>query len=355
MARRKEAHGKDRAPNESDAKSRELEETRAAHIDELIERIKRSADKLKDDGSSRGDLKILSRAIAELRYAFKVFSPYRNQRKVTIFGSARTPAGEPAYEQAVRLGAAMAELDWLVVTGAGCGIMEAGHRGAGRKNAMGLNIMLPFEQSANPVILGDPKLVNMKYFFTRKLMFVKECDAVVCLPGGFGTLDEGLEVLTLLQTGKRDIVPLVFLDEPGGDYWSKFNGYIVQELLSRELISEEDLNLYLITDSCDKAVEEIANFYRVYHSMRFVRQDLVFRLREAPADDLLQAINHYFQDILSKGVFEIRAALPEERDEYEIVDLPRLVFRFNRRNLGRLRLLINTLNRGEVLPAEHTV
>ncbi len=192
-------------------------------IADLIAEIKMSADKLATDRTSRGDLKLLSRALRELRYAFKVFTPYRNRRKVTVFGSARTRPHDPAFEQAVAFGRAMAEHEWLVVTGAASGIMEAGHIGAGRENSMGLNIMLPFEQYANPVIAGDTKLVHMKYFFTRKLMFVKECDAVCLLPGGFGTLDEGLEVLTLLQTGKRDMVPVVFLDAPGGAILGRFS------------------------------------------------------------------------------------------------------------------------------------
>ena len=174
--------------------------------------------------TSRGDLKILSRTLRELRYAFKVFSPYRRSRKVTVFGSARTPPDEPAYQQAVDFGRAMAEAGWLVVTGAASGIMEAGHVGAGRENSMGLNIMLPFEQSANPVIAGDPKLVHMKYFFTRKLMFVKECDAVVpASPAASARSTKALEVLTLLQTGKRDMVPVVLLDAPGGQFWQRLS------------------------------------------------------------------------------------------------------------------------------------
>jgi uncharacterized protein (TIGR00730 family) len=191
-------------------------------IAELIQRIRESADKLASDRTSRGDLKILSRTLRELRYAFKVFSPYRHTRKVTMFGSARTPSGQPAYAQAVAFGRKMAASEWRVVTGASSGIMEAGHVGAGREHSMGLNIILPFEQAPNRIIAGDRKLVNMKYFFTRKLMFVKESDAVCLLPGGFGTLDEGLEVLTLLQTGKRDMMPVVLLDEPGGDFWAGF-------------------------------------------------------------------------------------------------------------------------------------
>ena len=252
-------------------------------IAELIERIRESADKLATDKTSRGDLKILSRTLRELRYAFKVFTPYRHLRKVTVFGSARTPPEQPAYAQAVAFGRAMAEHEWLVVTGAASGIMEAGHVGAGREHSMGLNILLPFEQAANPVIAGDPKLVHMKYFFTRKLMFVKESDAICLLPGGFGTLDEGLEVLTLLQTGKRDMVPVVFLDEPGGDYWSGFQQFIRRHLLDGGMIDADDLGLYRMTDRVDEAVEEILGFFRVYHSMRYVRGKLVLRLHQLPA------------------------------------------------------------------------
>ena len=223
-------------------------------IAELIQTIKESADKLASDHTSRGDLKILSRTLLELRYAFKVFSPYRHTRKVTVFGSARTPPDQPAYQQAVAFGRAMAEHDWLVVTGAASGIMEAGHAGAGREHSMGLNILLPFEQSANPIIAGDRKLVYMKYFFTRKLMFVKESDAFCLMPGGFGTLDEGLEVLTLLQTGKHDMMPVVLLDEPGGDYWTAFDQFVRRHLLDRGMIGAEDLSLYRLTDRVDEAV-----------------------------------------------------------------------------------------------------
>src|SRR5262245_34605896 len=205
-------------------------------ISDLIALIRESADKLHADRTDRGDLKILSRTLRELRYAFKVFANYRGRRKVTVFGSARTRPEAATYKQAIELGREMAERDWLVVTGAASGIMEAGHRGAGREHSMGLNIMLPFEQSANEVIRDDPKLVNMKYVFTRKLMFVKECDAVVGLPGGFGTLDEALEVLTLLQTGKGEVVPVVFLDEKGGTYWSDFQKFVDKHLLHGGMI-----------------------------------------------------------------------------------------------------------------------
>jgi uncharacterized protein (TIGR00730 family) len=319
---------------------------------DLITQIKDTADRLAADEPARGDLKILTRAIRELRYAFKVFSPYRRRRKVSIFGSARTRPDNPEYIQALDYGRMMAEQKWMVVTGAASGIMEAGHRGAGVESAMGLNIMLPFEQSANSVIAGDPKLVHMKYFFTRKLMFVKECDAVVCLPGGFGTLDEALEVLTLLQTGKRDLIPVVLLDAPGGDYWPQFHGFIVRNLLSRQMISPEDLNLYKLTDNCQEAVDEVLGFFKVYHSMRYVRNKLVFRLHKAPTPELLAAINDHFGDILSSGQFTLSSPLDEETDETDLVVLPRLVFHFNRRSLGRLRVLIDSLNAGRIVSAD---
>jgi uncharacterized protein (TIGR00730 family) len=241
----------------------------------------------------------------------------------------------------------MAQMGWMVVTGASTGIMQAGHEGAGRENSMGLNIMLPFEQNANPVIVGDAKLVHMKYFFTRKLMFVKECDATVCLPGGFGTLDEGLEVLTLLQTGKHDMMPVVLLDPPGGTYWKALDQFIKDQLLGGGMISPPDLNLYRITDSCEEAVEEIRKFYSVYHSMRYVKSNLVLRLHRELSSEVLAEIGQEFGDILNGGEFRQSTALPAERNEPQIRSLPRLVFSFNRRDLGRLRQLINHINESQ--------
>ena len=253
------------------------------------------------DHPSRGDLKIISRTLRELRYAFKVFSPYRRLRKVTMFGSARTPPEHPTYKIAVEFGRAMAAHHWLIITGAASGIMEAGHVGAGRENSMGLNILLPFEQSANKVIAGDAKLVHMKYFFTRKLMFVKETDAICLMPGGFGTLDEGLEVLTLLQTGKHDMLPIVMLDEPGGDYWREWQRFVEKQLLGRGMISPEDLSLYKLTDTVEEAVAEILGFYRVYHSMRYVREQLVLRLMQAPSEALLESSTPILPTFFSKA------------------------------------------------------
>ena len=326
-----------------------IDHDRSRYVEDLIQTIKDTADKLAADGSTRGDLKLLSRAIRELRYAFKVFTPYRRTRKVTVFGSARTQPLEPAYLAAVELGRAMAENRWLVVTGAASGIMEAGHVGAGRENSMGLNIMLPFEQSANSIIAGDTKLVHMKYFFTRKLMLVKECDAVVCLPGGFGTLDEAMEVITLLQTGKRDMVPVVLLDAPGGTYWRGLQEFVEKELLGNRMISPEDLSLFKLTDDVNVAVAELLGFFRIYHSMRYVKHQLVFRLNEQLSPRLLDDINASFRDILASGQFEQTEALPAERDEPELAAVPRLVFHFNRRALGRLRQLIDAINRGSVV------
>lgn len=311
---------------------------------DLYRVMRHTIDRMEKDQMARGDLKILSRSLRELRYAFKVFRPYRRRRKVTIFGSARTKPDHPDYQSAVQLAEQMAGHGWMVITGAGGGIMEAGHRGAGREASMGLNIMLPFEQGANPYIEGDPKLVTMKYFFTRKLMFVKECSGVVCCGGGFGTLDEALETLTLMQTGKQTILPLVLLDNPDGSYWSDFGVFIKKQLLAGGMISPEDVELYKITNSVDEAIGEILTFYHRYHSMRYVKNQLVLRLTERLPEEKMEQIETEFADIVAKGKYEQRGALPEESGEPDLADLPRLVFQFNRRSLGRLRMLINCIN-----------
>lgn len=305
---------------------------------ELIRRLRHAAAHLPADATPRDDLKILSQTLRELRRAFTVFAPYRSQRKVTVFGSARTPRDAPAYEAAVQLGKSLAAHGWFVVTGASTGIMEAGHRGAGRERSMGLNIMLPFEQAANEIIRDDSKLVTMKYFFTRKLMFVKECDAVVCLPGGFGTLDEAFEVLTLMQTGKRELMPLVFLDAPGGSFWQDWLKYVRRHLLDGGMISPEDLSLFRVTDSVEETVDEILQFYRVFDRMEYVHNQLVLHLKEAIATEKLNGIQRDFADILIDGDFrqEINPPGSSRRSQ--------LVFHFNRRSLGRLRELINELN-----------
>lgn len=315
-----------------------------AQQSDLLDTMRQTIDRLEKDGTTRGDLKILSRTLRELRYAFKVFQPYRRRRKVTVFGSARTPPEDPAYQQAVEFGRAMSRHGWMTITGAGNGIMAAGHVGAGKELSMGLNIHLPFEQSSNAVIEGDPKLVTMKYFFTRKLMFVKECSAVVSLPGGFGTLDETAEVLTLLQTGKQTMLPVVLLDQPGGDYWQHFGEFITKTLLADGMISPEDQALYKIVDSVDAAVEETLNFYRVYHSLRYVGDTLVMRVCQKLSEEELAGLNERFASILVEGTIEQVAALPEESNEPELADYPRLKLRFDRRQLGKLRMLIDAIN-----------
>jgi uncharacterized protein (TIGR00730 family) len=314
-------------------------------IEQLVQQLKETADKLIRDHANRGDVKLLSTALKELRYAFKVFAPYRNHRKVTVFGSARLPTDHPAYRQAVEFSRRVSAAGYMVITGAASGIMEAGHVGAGRENSIGVNILLPFEQDANAIIAGDSKLMHLKYFFTRKLLFVKESDAIALFPGGFGTLDEGFEVLTLAQTGKSHLFPIIMVDEPGGDYWRQFHKYVEGVLLRRGLISTPDLSLYKITDSVDEAVNEVLTFYRVYHSMRYVNGDLVLRLQKPLKEPVLAKIRQEFADIVEAGTFEQTSALPAEANETHLATLPRLCFRFDRKSLGRLRILIDTINR----------
>jgi uncharacterized protein (TIGR00730 family) len=314
-------------------------------IEHLVQQLKETADKLIRDHANRGDVKLLSTALKELRYAFKVFAPYRNRRKVTVFGSARVPAEDASYQQAVAFSRRVAEAGFMVITGAARGIMEAGHVGAGRENSIGVNILLPFEQYANAIIAGDNKLMHLKYFFTRKLLFVKESDAVALFPGGFGTLDEGFEVLTLVQTGKSHIFPIVLVDTPGCGYWGPWLEYVDKVLLRRNLISPPDMSLFKVTDSVEEAAQEVVTFYRVYHSMRYVRGDLVLRLQHRLSESLMTMIRSEYADILEGGTFEQTTALPAEANDPHLAQLPRLVFRFDRHNLGRLRMLIDTINR----------
>jgi uncharacterized protein (TIGR00730 family) len=287
---------------------------------------------------------MLSTALRELRYSFNVFSKYRHVRKVTVFGSARTKPDHPSYQAAVDFGHKMAANGYMVITGAAAGIMEAGHVGAGREMSIGINILLPFEQAANPIINNDPKLMHLKYFFTRKLLFVKETDAVVLFPGGFGTLDEGFEVLTLIQTGKSHMFPIVLVDEPGGDYWGPLVEFFQNRLLKRGLISPADLHLFKHTDSVDVAVREVMNFYKNYHSMRYIRDRLVFRLQKPLSEGKLNQIREEFKDLLVDGSFEMTDAHPHEANETHLAHLPRLRFHFDRHKHGRLRLLIDTIN-----------
>ncbi|HVJ66385.1 MAG TPA: LOG family protein [Caulifigura sp.] len=310
----------------------------------LIDEIRETADKLARDQATRGDVKIIARALKELRYAFKVFTPYRRKRKITVFGSARTKPDHPAYQEAVEFGRRMAEVGWYVVTGAGGGIMEGAHVGAGRAMSMGLNIMLPFEQSSNPIISDDPKLVHFKYFFTRKLLFVKEVHAIALFAGGFGTQDEAWETLTLVQTGKRDLMPIVCVDYPGSTYWSDWFEYVKKQLLGEKLISPADLSLFRVVKSAEEAVDEVLGFYAVYNSMRFIREKLYLRLHRAPDDALLERLNTEFKDIIASGRIERAAPHAYESDDDHLADLPRIAFIFNRRDYGRLRQMVDVIN-----------
>ena len=328
---------------------------RAQAIEEFLSRHADCSDKdlladmmvticrLAKDRTGRGELKLLSKVLQELRYAFKVFRPYHATRKVSIFGSSRTPAGHPDYVQADRFARRMREAKWMVITGAGDGIMRAGHDGAGREASFGVAIRLPLEQKTNTVMADDPKLINFKYFFTRKLLFIKEASAIALFPGGFGTQDEGFEDMTLVQTGKADMMPIVLIDAPGGTYWQHWRTYVAAELLRTNMISPEDMNLFRLTDDVEVAVQEIVQFYRRYHSLRYVGDVLVLRLESALPTEAIEQFNDSFGDLVGSGRIE-QFPGPIEGEEGEYPGKPRLAFKFTRSSYGRLRLLINQVN-----------
>ncbi|MFH0938283.1 MAG: LOG family protein [Planctomycetota bacterium] len=298
------------------------------------------------DGTTRGELKMLASTLHELRHAFNTFRPFQRRRKITIFGSARTPCAAPEYTQAWRFSAEMVRRGFMVITGAGPGIMEAANGGAGRKNSFGINIKLPSEQQTNQYIKGDRKLIQFRHFFTRKLCFEKEASAIALFPGGFGTHDECFETLTLVQTGKTTPIPIVFIDKPGGEYWREWADYVVEHLLGKGLISEEDMHLFKITDDIEWAADEVTNFYRRYHSSRFVKNALVIRLLSRLPQGVIERLNDQFATLLINGKGKIveTAALAEEAGEPELLSLPRLTLAFNRHSYGHLRLLINEIN-----------
>ncbi len=314
-----------------------------AREEQLVREMIETCLKLLRDGTRVGDVKLLNAALRELRYAFKVFAPYRNVRKVSVFGSARTPREAPTFRAATEFARRVAADGFMVITGAGSGIMRACQEGAGSERSFGVNIRLPFEQEPNEIISKDPKLTTFRYFFTRKLLFIKEADAAVLFPGGFGTHDEGYECLTLVQTGKTRPMPIVFLDAPRGTYWKTWKRYVEEHLLRHGLISEEDMSLFKVTSSIDDAIAEITGFYRVYHSARTVGRHLVIRLTRPIAARLVAQLSRDFTDILVSGEIVQTAAL-EEEDEPELAPLPRLVLAFNRNSFGRLRQLIDRLN-----------
>ncbi|MDQ3878930.1 MAG: TIGR00730 family Rossman fold protein [Actinomycetota bacterium] len=315
---------------------------------DIAREIVGTALKLAGEQVSRLDRKIVNSAIKEMRHAFRVFAPYKGIRKVSIFGSARTTSLDPEYGAAKEFARQIAALGWMVITGAGPGIMEAGHEGAGGAKSFGANIRLPFEAKPNPVIANDSKLINFKYFFTRKVTFMKEGDAFVLLPGGFGTMDEAFELLTLVQTGKSDVYPIVLLDRPGGDYWDAFERFVKDVLLARGLVSPDDLCLYHCVDDPAEAVQEISRFYRVYHSQRLIGRKLVLRLTTMPDDRVLEQLSADFSDILGGPITVTETSNAELRD-HDVPDLPRIALEFDRQHVGRLRMLIDALN--ERVPA----
>jgi len=300
-----------------------------------------TAGKLLADGADDGELKLIVRAVKELRYAMKVFRPYRGIRKCSVFGSARTMPDHAHYAAAEQFSEQISEAGWMVITGAGGGIMAAGNGGAGRERSFGVAIRLPFETTHNESIAGDSKLITFRYFFTRKLMFNMQADAVACFPGGFGTHDEVFEILTLVQTGKTVMKPLVMIDEQGGDYWTHWHDYTRAQLLSKQMISPADLSLYLVTDNVREAREHVLRFYRNYHSQRYVRDDLVFRLNVEPTESQIGALNDEFADLVADGRIETCGPLEGETMH---LDKPRLKFIFAKHKYGKLRQMIDRIN-----------
>ena len=311
---------------------------------DLVAELIVSALKLHRDDADRGDLKLVNSAVKEMRYAFLVFRRYRKIPKVTVFGSARTRPEAPNYRLAAEFAAHMSdERRWMVVTGAGPGIMEAANLGAGVDDSFGVNIRLPFEGEANPYI-HESRLINFKYFFTRKLIFMKESNAFALFPGGFGTQDEAFELLTLMQTGKTPIAPIVLVEAPGTGYWDGWLEFVTGTLMKRGMITSDDLSLFTHTTSIDEAADEVCGFYVNYHSQRFVGDRLVLRLSQPPSEAQLAELNEDFADLLASGSIEAITATEPELSSQDHPKLPRLRLHFDRRSLGRLRQMIDRIN-----------
>jgi len=330
-------------------------------IDEIIEKLMETAEgigrpkyvremilaalKAGQEADESADLKLMNSTLKEMRFTSKIFGPYRNVRKVTVFGSARTLSGDPVYEMAKLFGKRLAEAGYMVITGGGGGIMQAVNEGAGHEHSFGVNIRLPFEEKPNPVSEGNPRFITYKYFFNRKVAFLKEADAVALFPGGFGTLDEAMETLTLVQTGKRNPMPLVLVDDPDRPYWPHLIRFLEEELLARDYICPADFSLFERVSSVEAAVEKIRHFYRRYHSLRYVHGQLVIRLTSALGPDDIRKLTDQFHDILLPGGgIAASGALEAEREDADVIHLPRLAIDFNRKNFGRLRSLIDSIN-----------
>ncbi|MFS0893440.1 TIGR00730 family Rossman fold protein [Microbacterium sp. 179-I 3D3 NHS] len=310
----------------------------------LVKRMLRTAIQLGEDDANRLDLKIASAALAEMRDAFRLFAPFRGVPKVSVFGSARTRHDDPLYLQARDIAAALAADGWMVVTGAGPGIMQAAAEGAGPELSLGVSIRLPFEEKANSLVTGQGQVVAMKYFFTRKLMLVKESLGFVCLPGGFGTLDEMFELLTLQQTGKAEPTPIVLLDQPGGTFWQGLRRFIDETLEPMGVISVGDFDRVLVTDSVEAACAEIAGFWRNYDSLRWVGDSLVLRLRTAPTDEEIEQLNDRFGSMLASGRIERNDPRRPEVADDDVLHLPRLILHLDQRQIGYLFRLIRAIN-----------
>lgn len=319
--------------------------TGSVHNRDIVREMILTALKAGQENQGKAALRLMNSTLKEMRFTAKAFDPYRSIRKVSVFGSARNRQVDAVYQMAQLLGKSLAAAGYMVISGGGPGIMQAVHEGAGPEHSFGVNIRLPFEQESNPVMEGNSRNIVYKYFFNRKVAFLKEADAVVLFPGGFGTLDEAMETLTLLQTGKHDPFPVILLDVPGGTYWTKWLGFIEEALLSNGYIGQCDLDFFERLDSVDKAVKSIDRFYRVYHSLRYVGEKLVIRLNLCLKQHVVGEIKAHFQDILvPHGDISLCEALPEEVNEPEIAHCLRLVLDFNRKDFGRLRKLIDFLN-----------
>ena len=314
---------------------------------DLVRQMFTTIAKIALESSDTGEIKLINSNIKELRYAFQIFSVYRKTRKVVIFGSSRISENEIEYQMTEEFSRKITKKGFMVITGAGEGIMEAGNKGAGRENSFGVNILLPMVQKPNKFILDD-RLINFKYFFTRKLVFLKESDATVLLPGGFGTLDEAAEGLTLMQTGKTKPRPIIFLESEKSNFWDDWNNFIKNKLLKKKYISKDDISLFQVVNSIDQAIEEIENFYSTYHSIRYVKDKTVLRLKKPLHKEVIKELNKTFKDILTHGTIAAGTPLKDEVENNEYLDLPRLIMSFNRNNFGRLMELIRFINRNAV-------
>ncbi len=320
---------------------------KACHPDDnvdLIEEMLTTIAKLGIESNDRGDMKLINVALKELRYASKIFTSYRDEKKVVVFGSARVCKDSDEYRMAEKLSKLIVENGFKVITGGGPGIMEAGNKGAGRENSFSLNIKLPFEQKHNPYIIGDEKAISFKYFFNRKLFFLKESDATVLFPGGFGTLDEGFENITLVQTGKSKPRPIILIEPPGSQYWNHWLDFVTRVLVESGFISQNDMGLFIRVNTIENAIDEILQFYKVYHSIRYIGNKTVVRLKSLLSSENIEVLNRKYADILRSGKIELTDSLPAEQKGGEFLDLPRLVMDFNRCDYGKFYEMLRLLN-----------